>query len=142
MTDAQKLEKIISRAVENGWDVTCYKVHMYPIDADSHVHIKKAEIGSEIWDIEKLLFNHDFCKAAYGTKPTCYICGGTEVRGGEMHTDVTLEYFANCAKCGAEWMDKLEFEDEGNYLPAHLYHIQQLALSDDRIDYLYKFMEE
>lgn len=133
MTDAQKLEKIISRAVENGWE--------WYTNTDSEVivgHFKNMD-GKLVRSMyNDIIFDHDFCKAVYGTKPTCYICGGTEVKSGETHTDTIHEHYANCAGCGAEWINKLEFEDEGNYLPAHLYHIQKMAFADDRIDYCYR----
>lgn len=101
MTDAQKLEKIISRAVENGWE--------WYTNTDSEVivgHFKNMD-GKLVRSMyNDIIFDHDFCKAYFPT--------------------------AKCLGC-------IQSNEE---LENWQYQIQQLALSDNRIEYLWQFYNE
>lgn len=77
-----------------------------------------------------LLLDPETLKAVFGEKDTCFICGGQEVDAGKSFNGEITEYNPSCKKCGADWMDKAEFLEEGNYIPAWLYHGMRIVCLD------------
>ena len=130
MTNKTILKKAIKKAVENGWQ-----------------GVKKGEEYFIVYELEYIpyeifIFSHDFAKAIWGEERTCLMCGSIEFEGGMTpSTPAGLsENWERCTKCGAETLDRIEF-DEGNTLPAYLYHLQQMVLEEEPLKYLEKFLD-
>lgn len=127
MTQSEKLQKVIERAVKNGW-----KWRGYPENPELIIgqYYGVGRVESE----EVLIFSHDFAKAYFGEDNICQDCGiipsqkNVEVNGMIYHR------LYEC-KCGsiAQFIP----------YPSWQFHIQQLALTPplERIDYLYNFIE-
>lgn len=90
--------------------------------------------------INNVIFNHDFAKAFWGEKRTCFICGSTTYEVYETNNSNGHDTDINCSGCGAEWMDKNEFSEQGNTLSAWQYHLQQMVLEEEPVNYLKKFI--
>lgn len=119
MLDRETLQKALDKAVKNGhpdWGMPR---------------------GFAIYSV---IFSHGFARAFWGDRHTCFICGDDEVESGETHNSNGDDYWSNCHGCGAEWMDKHEFEKEGNYGFAWEYHLQQMVLEENPIKYLEKYL--
>ncbi len=114
MSQEQKLKKIIEKAVENGFNISI--INFSFIDFE---YIKE-NISYEDLPIDSILFNHSFAKAFWGYEELCMF------DTGELH---------NFKNCRCEYFVSL---------PAWQQYIQLLAITpdDERIDYLYKFIEE
>lgn len=131
MTNEEILRKAIEKAHGNG-----YKKEYSVMELVDEVTLSgDAEALSFC-----MIFSHLFAEAFFGNEDTCVLCGETGIESGETHTSNGDDYWANCAHCGAEWMSKIEFQEDGNYFPAYLYHLQQMVLEEDPIKYLKKFL--
>lgn len=131
MTDTEVIKKAVEKAVKNEWQEG--------IDI-----LSLMDNGMFLFEREHKWFDHSFAKAFWGEKDTCLICGGAEAKAIVIQTDYGTgeEHDAVCKKCGAAWVDRIEFPDMGFVLPAYLYHLQQMVLEENPIDYLRKFVEE
>lgn len=116
LTDQQILTKCYVIAFENG----------YP-DGIRH-DITKVDGDWKPDCLEKFLFDHDFAKALFGEEMWHY-----GWNGGHDHQTWRWGWF----EPGTKWRQgsKLITGDE-----AYIYHLQKLALSKDRIDYLRKWL--
>lgn len=65
----------------------------------------------------------------FGEEDTCSLCGGNEPEGITINTDygTGIEHDAICKKCGATWIDKAEFSEEGFVIPAYEWHHNQMG---------------
>lgn len=142
MTEAEIVFEVISKAHKNGYlkfgnnAITVQEIQgiLFVVEEDSRDGMKM------LWSIDSIIFSHYFAKALWGEKDVCVLCGETSVDSGESHNSNGDDYWANCAGCGAEWMSKLEFSERGNYLPCYLYHLQEMVLYLNPIQYLAKFL--
>lgn len=108
MTNAQKLEALVRRAVENGWEPND-RVHT----ADDFLKVKRSEwrYAGMKQIIPWLIFNHDFARALFGeTKP---------LENGEYPPEVVL------------------YKGKPVWHPWSR-HLQQAVISEDPIDYMYQ----
>lgn len=87
-----------------------------------HFLVRNADLWLRGW-----LTFPETLKAVFGEKDTCFICGGQEVDAGKSFDGEVTEYNPTCKKCGVNWMDKAEFPEEGNYIPAWEWHGQQMV---------------
>lgn len=115
MTQSEKLQKVIERAVKNGWPLpkeTNRK--LYYVDQYGGI-----DYTYECWirHIESLMFDHEFAKAYFGIDENDQL---GEKQG--LYMSYETIYFR-----GKLWQ----------------YHIQQLALTppSERIDYLFSFIK-
>lgn len=124
MTEKEILHKVLEKAVENGFDFKSWWAKEAPntiryIPADNNLMLKD-EFGFE-WVVEHpntILFDHAFVKAFFGEEWNCNNCG-------ESHYEIVK----NC----------VDF-DEAKRIFRWAYHIQQLALAEDRLKYLSEFI--
>lgn len=68
MTNQEILEKAITKAIEGGWNRRIRNFYVGALDADENG-------DHEQYDYESIIFNHDFCKAIFGTNEVCFSCG-------------------------------------------------------------------
>lgn len=113
MTNEQILKKVIEKAVKNGWNDG-------DTDGDAEWILFNwcgdAEgLGIEEEKFESLMFNHSFAQALWGEDRNCD-CKPIKLSLSTVHT--------NCNSEKKTWQ----------------YHLQQLAISTDRIKYLEKFI--
>lgn len=116
MTQSEKLQKVIERAVKNGWE------DQY---APNNITVRYCEYLIDEYEIENIFFSHEFAKAFFeddseGENDTCY--KGHTVRSGKYRQcqdfhEITCQRWQYC--------------------------LQQLALTppSERIDYLFSFIE-
>ena len=85
-----------------------------------------------------LIFSHDFARAFWGNKPICTICGSDKFEGGKQYIPGEPdEYWEKCRGCGVEPIDTNEFGiNDGTTLEAWQYHLQQMILKEDPLQYL------
>jgi hypothetical protein len=127
MTNSQKLRKIIEKAVKNGWNKDgCSEIY---ISFDGLIFGKykdnyKDVVKERIIPLETIIFKHDFCKAYFGEKHNWY------------ESDYFYGYYDKCKNCG---QTRKLVEKETSY-NCWKHCIQALALSEDRIEYLYKHL--
>ena len=144
-TNAEMLKTIIEYAVERGWKHVCTSVHLYGHENEWNEDICEYMVTlneNVVIDYRAILFSHPFAKAVFGEKRTCFICGSTTPEVNETYTSNGHDRDVNCSGCGADWMDKNEFSDEGNTLYAWQYELQQCVISPDPILYYYNFVTE
>lgn len=120
MTDKEVLQKAIEIATKNGMSIKVID------DAAFYsVYMKKTRRGTAMVkdyrdvDTKKcygVIFSHDFAKAFWGDRLKCFECG-TYLEGGSEG-------------CCDYQIPKIEWR----------YHLQQMVLCDNPIDYLRKFM--
>lgn len=118
MTDAQKLEALIQKAIDGGLHEHTF--HSLPISAfrvDIEVGIMGKLIsddGEEI-DVATVIFNHDFAKALFGEAMfTQYVDNIQGFPGKDARDEGTIEMYI------------------------YEYHLQQAVISDNPIDYMYQ----
>lgn len=111
MTNSDKLQKLIERAIENGWqDNNWTTIRWLPEDYPKNI----AEAAFGMHRVNELIFNHDFAKVLWSEEPH-YIHGGY-FHEKDWHKDnvpMPINY--------SHWQ----------------YHLQQMVIADDPIDYIY-----
>lgn len=133
MTDEQKLEELVRRAVENGLDEHTY--HSLPISA-FHIDLEVGILGKffsddgEEIDVATVIFSHDFARALFGEYPT-YVTQGFE----RYDVGKDVKSWLGPAK---EAIKDESFTTGALTYRALEYHIMQAAISKDPIDYMYK----
>ncbi len=99
MTNSQQiLEKAIQKAMDNGWRSPLPRAEMLASYIDG---------GDDYYQLEPLIYNHDFAKALWGEEPA-YGWSGDVV---PKKPDETAE-------------------------PLWQYHLQRMVIADDPIEYL------
>ena len=124
------LREVIGRAVEGGywfldapenakWDCEIYdRLGVIQLTWDA----SDVAIGMRQMTYEQIIFSHEFAKAYWGENIVCNPDWKENMKiGGKYHTD---------------WIFKV-----GNPLPAWQFHLCKLALSEDRLEYLGRFLK-
>jgi len=122
LTDKQVIEKVIKIATENGWGEFKRIFGKYP-------SMLKLGLTPKVWggimheysSFDSIIFNHDFCKALFGEEGMCIRCGNIVSEGDK------------CSAPGKGYCCLMAGWEE---------QITQLALSEDRIDYLREWLNE
>jgi hypothetical protein len=117
MTQAEKLEALVRKAVEKGLDQ--YAFHSLPITS-FHIDIEVGLFGKfvsndgEEIDVATVIYSKDFARALFG----------------EEYIDLPYDYFG----------DTREDYEFGDVLPEYPWqlHTQQAVISSDPIGYMYK----
>lgn len=118
MTNAEVLKRAISIAVENGWKD---EEGLSFITIEGSVFMNKSYTPPNIlFDVKEILFDHSFAKAFWGEEPY-YI--SESVYQHEFHKNGKPKEMGITA--GPFWQ----------------YHLQQMVLEENPIDYLRKFVE-
>lgn len=123
MTEEEKLMAIFNKGTDNGWNEHSYRFQNELRLADRFDWV----IASRTY--YAVIFSHDFAQAFFGSELLCYDCGekvGQPIMLGEKVQLGTGQ--CNCSR---------QFE---NNEPAWQFHLQQLVLEENPIDYLYKFV--
>lgn len=123
MSDAEKLEALVRRATDSGWKSPWEEYHYPLVYTESGVW---PHSDSEYFtSIKDIIFNHDFARALFGDDPIYVVQArkfyrGTRIndRQSESNEDKDFSYSVSMT------------ED--------LWHVQQAAISEDRIGYMYK----
>lgn len=123
MTQQQKLEALIEKAIESGWYVRGGKVtemHFLPNAGKgiwSQIYTWQKETDNQlgtglhvVGGLYDFIFNHDFAKALFGD---------------DMHTE--------WSSTGPDWSPLIETD-----LYEWQYHLQQAVISDDPIGTMYE----
>jgi hypothetical protein len=115
------IKKIIQKAIDGGWDDGPYA------NAFDGMVVGEPGLPSAVADamneqrlernICQIIFNHDFCKAFFGEEHPAEVAS---YKNPVTKTEINL----NMKQSGVAWK----------------YHIQQLALAEDKIKYLEKFL--
>lgn len=154
MKPEEKLEKLIKLAWENGFPTRGRYVYGEFDDDSGNAFWFRDEMNliTDKVDIEAIVFDHEFirtlCKAKYEffESPLCALCGGTIGVGARgEYPEKTWETItlkderngirrndASCEDCDSDGM---------LFVYSWQYHIQQLAISTDRIEYLWETFE-
>lgn len=116
MTQAEKLEALVRRAVEGGWtrheklmkfleDAVLNDYHVLETDNDHQVHVFA------------IIYQHDFARALFGSEPfhILGVMGMAEQYRGELTNIQEVVSMTNSE-----------------------YHLQQAVISNDPIDYMYE----
>lgn len=124
MTDAQKLQALIQRAIEGEWsedrhfgriDKGTKFYDYYP--EDKCVSLRLDEYRTCDIQLAELLFNHSFAKALFGEETITVARAKRDVKPGFVTTDDVYEpYPIECFK----------------------YHLQQAVIAESAIDYMYQ----
>ena len=118
MSDENILEKVIEKAVENGYD----------LEKDSTF----TELNYNYWCCGKskehyqFIFSHSFARAFWGYEH-CTVCNGTLFKEAEGIGDY-------CIECGSDSIWNKEH--------AWQYHLQQIVLEEEPLKYLEKFLDK
>lgn len=135
MTDTQVITECIKIAQENGWKIKTTVRHDLVAQREKVYLMQWVDLGKaripmnrigfdNSYILETLLFNHDFAKALFGE----FDVFGCTADIYDMKKNKYDEYNHKCLyDC---------------VIPAWQYHIQQLALSPDRIDYLRNWLHD
>ena len=123
MTDEQILTAAIKKANENGWEevggysfATMAALEDYPRDQKSR---------------EFILFSHEFAKAFFGEEMCCEdFSGYTDLKKEE------ITQYLKCKHCGC--VHEIDHPEYGKRNWQH--YLQQLALSENRLQYLKRFL--
>jgi hypothetical protein len=121
LSDKEVIEEAIKIAVKNGYTPywTPYWQHSEMVDnKEGYLETIVSSILKE-HSITEIIFDHEFAKALFGSERIY-----TRMDFGGVHEVKDL--------------------DKSTYVvwEAYRYHLMKLALSEDRIDYLRKFMEK
>lgn len=112
MTDSEVLQKAIERAIENGW-----KTNIFWDDMLSQPTIYDGDGGYAYVNPLSILFDHDFARALFGEE---------ELERATSNDHIKIKgNFTRPVRGHEGWQ----------------YHIQQLALAEDRIGYLREYLE-
>ncbi len=116
MTDTQTLTRAIELAIENGWEnseaVTAWKDGYGVQKLKSTEHLKE-------FNVEHIIYNHNFAKALWG---------------GELHQETFI--------VPKELNERFAGTKDLDIKPAWQYHLQQMVVADDPIEYLRAHMED
>lgn len=127
LSDAEVFKKCVDRAIGNGfnwWMVNNKDKVLYPRgDIQTNMLFRTVVVDT--------IFDHSFCKALFGKQLLCYDCG--EKVGPPMMVGKNIQIGTGECSCSRQFENNEE---------AWEYHIQQLALAEDRIEYLRKYLEE
>lgn len=155
MTDAEKLEALVRRAVDDGWDIMD-KYEATKIDVKEDVFAENyivaflteadaKEILQRTFFYTDVLFNHDFARALFGEKIHTFLTvhvtnpdllkepvGGMKIGTSESGANGVVEIDPG--------VENVYLEFHGNSLPSQefQYQLQQAVISDDPIGYYYK----
>lgn len=124
MTEEKIIEKVLKKAIKNGWNglemwSKTFEVSFH--DAKSirkWVWITYEEGDGESLPLRDLIFDHDFAKAFFGTKDVG--CGHN-----------------GCGGCGNKCCGKLSSQTRKQL--AYKYHLQQMIIVENPIKYLEQF---
>lgn len=130
MTNAQKLEALVRKAIENGWPVPWMDFNLPKYD-DYGV-----EDSGDRWPYPAILFNHDFARALFGEEEMFF--GVMEL--GSEETEIVARIFRQPRWFTLEDVKKHRPVREVFYtrMPMCDYHLQQAVISKNPIDYMYK----
>ena len=122
MTKQNKLTKIIKKAIKNGWQPFNANVE-FKVCTDRQ-HFMMIQWDDDFYDgMYDVLFNHDFAKAIFGEKKIELCIGGYCEKQDKLPvfdcTDPGSVLFIGC-----NWQ----------------YHLQQVVISDDPLEYYYVFI--
>lgn len=143
------LKKVIEKAVKNGWKPTGKKVIDIKIDFGWHCsEVDLKHKGNCVTErcISHTIFDHDFAKALWGDKiyRDIIICSNKKCKDREKYWWLIKDLGKNwkntilyCQACG----NKLHTEKQEWQKENWAYHLQQLAISEDRIKYLEQFVK-
>ena len=111
MTEIEKLEVLVQRAIENGWKTPKhgYKIWL-PVGSTELLIILYEDYDIDVqYNYQAIIFNHDFVKALWGDK--------------DIH-DLSERISSTISQAYSlyNWQ----------------YHLQKVVISDDPIDYMYK----
>ena len=109
MTQSEKLEALLNRAVSNGWKVEGEFKHIRKTLDDELIVTFTYKHRDFIHSAASIIIDHEFAKALFGN---------------EMY------WTAHPGKSGYK---RNEFE-----IPAYKMHLQQAVIAPDPIDYMYK----
>lgn len=125
----QILKECIKIAVKNGWEINGLVSDW--IECKNHAELDKQDwyIPYEgCWlDLNSLLFNNEFCRKLFGE----------EKLGKEMFDTVGYDGMP----CGGDYQSEYGGYDVMFIGEAWKYHIQELAISEDRIKYLGEWLK-
>ena len=130
MDEKEVLTKAIEKAKLNGLDKSATLNW-----AKNRIDFSWGSIGEGYF-----IFDHEFAKAFWGEENTCFICGSTTPEVNETHNSNGDDRDVNCSGCGAEWMSKSEFSEEGNYIPFWEYQLQQMVLAPNKVMYMKDYL--
>lgn len=119
MTDQEVLQAVIEKAVKNGYETYWYRDGRFTFD----------EMSGYIWDfnegIWEMIFSHRFAMALWGEEEYV-VCEYVSDLNGNSNGNSKLPYKSA--------------SHEGVYIPCYQYHLQQLVLAENRIEYLKQFI--
>ena len=118
-----KLEKIISKAIDGGWDDCGTWLMNAGVPEDVERDIKENE-HNENW-YYAFIFNHDFLKAYFGEEEKWVVSDRKVTKEEVMDIQMGIGSTTELPRLVREWQ----------------YHAQQLVLESDRIEYLWRFIE-
>lgn len=112
MTQAERLEALVRRAIENGWRGDL--LHATVKEQNNVVWLEN-ELGEE-WSVFDIIYLHVFARALFGNGSDCAYCG-------------LPPHHVHPRPC-----------PEGSNIWPYLweYHLQQAVISEDPIGYMYK----
>lgn len=113
MTDKEVLEKALERAIENGWDYVLGSLEVIPRGNGMIQIVPDSMIPGSY---QEFIFDHEFAKAFWNERGAiCPYCGKM------------------CENCRVEDFMPLEYWK---------YHLQQMVLRENPINYLRKFIKD
>jgi len=115
MTNENKLKKIISFAVERGWNKFGHK--KWKVETDKHVVLDIFSFSEK-----EILFSHSFAKAVFGEDWSMAIDVQTRIIPMKVED-------ADLARNHHQALDKWQ------------YHLQQAVISEDPIQYYYDYVK-
>lgn len=121
------LEKIIEKAVRNGWEApksyTAYEA------TDNGKYWRAA--FDDYYNVETFFFDHSFAKALFTENIVCGICGSQ----GKVMENCSSACNFHCDENSDHW-------DTKSKEPAWSYHLRILALTppEERLSYLGKYL--
>lgn len=133
LTQAEKLEALVRKAIDNGWSVpigipegfvpafkVLPKAHLvlfnYTNSDAPSFDLEKSGVGSFTTTTETVIFNHDLVRALFGV----HRCVKTEASEDGVQPDIL------CKVC------------DGDELSPWQYYLQQAVVADNPIDYMYQ----
>lgn len=160
MNNKEKLTKIIQYAIGRGlvefhlnncttWYVCEKCEHMeglhLVVDCTYDDNFSEAEVKRKgnvhVYSLNDVIFNHEFCKCVFGEveeKVIGYIERQYLIYGEDFYKNIiSVEDWNKLPSVFQDMYGEVSREN-----PGWQYHIVKLAQSDDRIDYLYNFIEK
>lgn len=123
LTNKEILEKAIQKAIDNGWLfkkgwwISSQDYGLGEIPLTIHITIQNTDMPISQYE---LIYNHDFCRALWGsTDPEFYHLRG-QVSGTKAHGSKRV----------------LEDVTGEPFIPEWQYHLQQMVISENPIQYL------